>query len=687
MRKKLNAYIDSFETITVLIDKSIFRPNKKFYIEHNSEEIELKTIISYEEHNFYKYILKFESFIELHKEYFIYDEAKNRDLLKSGSVVRTKEFEEKFRYDGPLGVEYSHAKTTFRLWTPVAKEVVLELILNDSAKLIPLEYKDLGVWEYTFLGDLEGAKYIYHVRVNKELVKINDPYAIASDANGKYNYVIDTNKLYKMKNNKPEFSGNYTDAVIYEASIRDFTCDDKDNSGTFLGMISNSLDTAPLDYIKDLGVTHLQLLPTYDFGGVNDLDKNESYNWGYNPEQYFIPSGWYSTDPNDPYARINELMMLIDKAHEKGLRVIMDVVFNHVYKVELFSFENIVPGYFFRIELNGELSNATGCGNVVSSERYMASRFIVDVLKYYTKYFNVSGFRFDLMGLLDVDTLNKAKDELVKIEPNIMLYGEGWKMDNPLSDEKRAHMYNHFRMIDYGFFNDKYRDFFKGSQWDRSKGFVFGAPSNMYDLTHLATGSCVDYYKFSEPYQTINYVECHDNYTMYDYGKYVLKLDDEKIFYGCRLALEIVCLSLGVPFIHAGQEFFRTKMGIENSYNSNDLINKIDYSRMKKYKNNIQTLKDLLEIRKEYDAFRLKTKKEILNRVHFLDGMSTAHMTGVLLDCKDCKLYIIAKNDFNSDVIELYNTTMIFDGANKSNVKLEKYVITTPGVYIFRREN
>ncbi len=687
MYKKIFAYIDSFETITVLIEKSIFRPNKHFYIENNNERVELQKVISYEEHSFYKYVFKLEPFIILHKEYYIYDELNNSGLLKSGSVVRTKEFEEKFKYDGPLGFEYSKEKTTFRIWSPVAKEVKLELIHNDITQTIDLEYTDKGVWETTILGDLENAKYIYYVRVNKGLVRVNDPYAISSDANGKYNYVIDINKVYKMKYSKPEFSGRYTDSVIYEASVRDFTCDDGDNSGNFLGMMDKHNGMTPIEYIKDLGITHLQLLPTYDFGGVNDLDKNESYNWGYNPEQYMVPSGWYTTDPNDPYTRINELLMLIDNAHKNGLRIVMDVVFNHVYKVELFSFENLVPGYFFRIEMNGELSNATGCGNVFASERYMASRFIVDTLKYYASVFNVSGFRFDLMGLLDCDTLNKAREELIKIEPNVMLYGEGWKMDNPLGDEKGAHMYNHFRIPSYAFFNDKYRDFFKGSQWNKSMGYAYGAQTNSYDSSHLITGSCIDYYKFSEPTQTINYVECHDNYTMFDYGKYVLKLSDEEAFYACRLAMETIAISLGVPFFHAGQEFFRTKMGIENSYNSSDLINKIDYNRMKKYKKNIDSLKDLLEIRRKYDVFRLANKKEIMNKIHFLDGISTANASGVALDCDNCTLYVFVKNDFSTNNIYLADAAMIFDGASKCNIKEERYVVVKPGVYIFRREN
>ena len=693
MQSKFLAFIDSFDSITILLDKSLYKPNKKFYTSYNAQRIELPIKGVYEEYLFFKYIVEFQPFMELHKEYKIEDELCNATTLRSGSVVRTKEFEERYRYDGPLGFEYSKEKTSFRIWSPVAKEIIIELKRKDSCTRHHLEYISQGLWQLDLYEDLEGCGYIYYVRVFDEFVKINDPYALASSANAKYNYVIDINKLYRMKNPKPSFSGKYVDAIVYEASIRDFTASLKSESrGTFEGMycgeLSDEGNPTGLEYIASLGVSHLQILPTYDFGGVNDNDKsyNCDYNWGYNPEQYFIPCGWYSKNPDDPYSRINELLMLIDKAHEYGLRIVMDVVFNHVYKCEVFAFDNLVPGYFFRVEMDGRLCNAAGCGNVIATEKYMASRFVMDVLDYYARLFKVSGYRFDLMGLLDIDTLNHVADHLRKIDKTFLLYGEGWNMMNPLPDHKRPHMYNHNQIPCYAFFNDRFRDIMRGNQWNEGVGLAFGELKPVHIVNQLLLGSCIDYFKFDEPYKSINYVECHDNYTMYDYGKYKLNKDKSTNLDSCRLALEIILISEGIPFIHGGEEFFRTKKGVENSYNSNDDINRIDYTRRDRYIQMVNTLKDIISIRKEYSLFRLRTKKEIEDRIHFLSGMIDEHTTSLLLEDRDFNLIVVGKNDYMETKITYEKTKCIFDGFRKCDIQKREYVISRPGIYIFRKE-
>ena len=691
MEKKMLAFIDSFELITILIDKKLHKKNKRFYLEEDGKKRELQILAKYEENDFYKYSVKFIRGIELHKDYIIEDEFGNSTMLSSGSVVRTQEFEVRFKYDGPLGFEYTKEHTTFRIWSPVAKEIILELHQNDEKTLIPLKIGNYGVWSTVVDGDLKGAKYLYHVRVFDKLEAINDPYALSSSTNGEYNYVIDISKFYKIKNKKPHFSGKYTDAIIYEASVRDFTCElESENQYTFLGMCENHVnkqgECTGLEYIKSLGVSHLQLLPTYDFGGVDDEKKDENYNWGYNPEQYFIPCGWYSLNPDDPYERINELLKLIDNAHELGLRVVMDVVFNHVYKCEFFAFDHLVPGYFYRIDLDGKLNNATGCGNVIATEKYMASRFVCDVLEYYARIFKVSGFRFDLMGLLDIETLNKASAMLRKIDRTIMLYGEGWNMDNPLPDEKRPHMFNHIKIPHYAFFNDRFRDEVRGSQWNKTAGFALGMARSKYEINNLVKGSCIDYYKFDEPMKTINYVECHDNYTMYDYARYSLGKDESSALDACRVALEMILISQGVPFIHAGEEFFRTKLGVENSYNARDEINKFDYSRRNTYIQMVNTVRDLIAIRKEYDVFRLPTKKEIQARVHSLDGITDSSMAGFFLEGDDCDFFVVIKNDHKNSKIRLENTTAIFDGIKRISVSKHEYVLPRPGVYIFKKE-
>ena len=691
MQGKIEAYIDSYDFITILIDRSINSDNKKFYLVEKNKTQELEIINCIDEGNFFKYLVRFIPTIELQKDYIIKDENDNNTLLRSGSIIREKKFEDIYYYDGPLGIDYSKERTIFRIWSPVAKEIYIELNIKNKSEKHELKYKSKGLWEVTVKGDLDSVGYLYFVRVFDRFIKINDPYAIAAGANANINYVINPEKLYKLKNKKPDFSGNYCDAIIYEASVRDFTqgVEGKYN-GTYLGMLDNFSDANEeprgLKYIASLGVTHLQLLPVFDFGGVNDLDKDMEYNWGYNPVEYFVPSGWYSTDPNDPYKRINELLELIDSAHGMGLRINYDVVFNHVYKHELFAFDNLVPGYFYRVEANGSLSNSSGCGNVIASERLMARRFIKDVLVYITKIFHASGFRFDLMGILDIDTLNEAYDEISKIDNTIMVYGEGWNMMNPLPDEKRAHMYNHHKLPHYAFFNDRFRDYIRGGQWNKTQGFALGNERSIFDLNHLIMGSCIDYYKFDEPTRSINYVECHDNYTFFDYCKYYSSMDEKLIKNSAKLALEIVLISEGIPFIHAGQEFFRTKMGIENSYNSSDKINKIDYFRRNKYISNVETVRDLISIRKEYKLFRLSNHKDIENMVHPLDGITSGKTTGLFFEDSNDKMILYVKNDYNDSQLFSNGYSLIFDGKRRCNQSKDEYTFKQPGIYIFRKE-
>ncbi len=686
---KIYAYIDSYEIITILVDKTINKPNKSFYLNDGITNEQFMVYASYEESEFYKYVVNFIKGISLHKDYYVIDEEGNKALLQSGSIVRSREFENEFSYDGPLGVEYHKEYTTIRVWSPVAKEINVGIIDNEE-KQYKLKYTTRGVWEITINGDCDGLGYILYSRVNDKFVKIKDPYAKASCANGEYNYIVNPDKFYKMKYSKPLFSGRYTDAIIYEASIRDFTCSlESQNKGTFLGMLENVPTSkgypTGLEYIKSLGITHLQLLPIFDFGGVDDLKKDFKYNWGYNPEQFFVPSGWYSKNPNDPYSRINELLELLDNCHRLGLRVVMDVVFNHVYKWETFAFDYLVPGYFYRIEYDGSKSNASGCGNVIATERYMASRFVNDVLEYFARVFKISGFRFDLMGLLDINTLNEAYDKLSQIEPGIILYGEGWNMMNPLPDSERPHMYNHYKMPEYAFFNDRYRDLIRGSQWNKSQGFAFDSWFNMFDVSHLIGGSCLDFFKFYSPTQTINYTECHDNFTFYDFAVTALGKDEMKAHDACRLALQTIIISEGIPFIHAGQEFFKTKIGIENSYNSKDSINKIDYKRRDKYINNVEGIKDLISIRKEYPVFRLDNATDIRSNLHLLDGLCDSHMVGILYEDINYRLYVLVKNDYELRKIPL-EAEMIFDGRKKCAIIKAEHKLEAPGVYILRKE-
>lgn len=686
MKHTIVAYIDNYDEITFLVEKKGKYKAKSFYLYEDDELIEeLKVRYQAHENNLIKIGLTVRTKLLLQHTYVILDDLNNEVPVYTGSVVRTTEFESEFFYDGPLGFDYAPTSTIFRVWSPVAHSIFIELKYpNGMLEHRELIYKRYGVWVVEIAGDLDGVAYVYNVKLFDEYERVHDPYGIASSANGEYNYVINKEKLYHLKNKKPLFSGKYTDAVLYEASIRDLTCHKKgDLKGTFLGLTEDEPNKG-LSYIADLGVTHLQLQPIFDFGGVDDLNKDKFYNWGYNPEQYFIPSGWYATDPNDPYARINELLMLIDKAHEKGMRVVMDVVYNHVYNIKKFPFEKLVPGYFYRVDPYGNYTNVSGCGNDLATEKRMCSRFIIDNLKFWAKEYAISGFRFDLMGLLDIETLSIAHRELKKIDPDIMVYGEGWNMPNTIPDAFRPHSYNHHKIPDYAFFNDRYRDLIKGSQWNDSVGYVFGKADMIDDLYNLIGGSCLAYYKFQNPNQTINYVECHDNYTLFDFAVKKLGLSEEDAIRGGRLALQIIAVSLGVVFIHAGEEFYRTKKGVENSYNSNDKINLFDYERRDLFQDDVNGLKELLQIRKEYPEFRMSNAFEIEQKMQAIESLCTAHRLVYCLIGNGYILTIVIKNDEVLEEFKFPNGQMIFDGKHRVALEQDNYILSDSGVYIFK---
>ena len=684
MNKSIMAFIDTYEEINVIFSKKAKYIAKNFYL-YTGEDLIEKPMINYvsNETHITKVSLRVKNRLNLHLNYYLLDDMDNMIPVYTGSVVRTVEFESNYFYKGKLGFIYSKDSTIFRIWSPVASSIYVELVYPTGKKSKrELTYYQKGVWEVEIPGDLDGVAYIYYAKVFDKYKRVNDPYAISSSANGKYNYVIDVNKLYKMKYDKPRFTGNYCDAVIYEANIRDLTHRiEGKRKDSFMGVV----DGGHLDYIKELGVTHLQLMPVYDFGGVDDIEKDAEYNWGYNPEQYFVPNGWYSINPDDPYSRINELLELIDECHKRGLRVVMDVVFNHVYEKAKFPFEVLVPGYFYRVDGFGNYTSVSGCGNDIATEKRMCSKFIIDNLKFWAELYNMSGFRFDLMGLLDIETLNNAYVELKEIDSNMMVYGEGWNMPNTIPDAFRPHSYNHFKMPKYAFFNDKYRDLVKGSQWEKSPGIAFGLSDRIYDLFHIITGSCLDHYRFDNPSQSINYAECHDNYTVYDFGKYELHMNEEDIIDGCRLALQIVSISYGAVFIHSGQEFYRTKQAAENSYNAGDDINIYDENRKQRYMTDIKGLASLLKLRKKYPEFRIDNPIIIEKRVELMNNLCTSNTLVYTITGVSNKFSIVVKNNRETYKFNCPGN-MIFNGYQHCNMIGPDYTLSNIGVYIFTEE-
>ena len=435
--------------------------------------------------------------------------------------------------------------------------------------------------------------------------------------------------------------------------------------GKYLGLTetgtkSNDGLATGLDHLKELGVTHIHLLPFYDYNSVDETRLNKAqYNWGYDPLNYNVPDGSYSTNPYEPATRIKELKKLIQTFHQNGLRIIMDVVYNHTALTEESNFNQLVPGYYYRHKKDGSFSNATACGNETASEMPMMRKFILESVLYWAREYHVDGFRFDLMGVHDIETMNLISDELHKIRMDIILYGEGWTAGaSPLPDSLRALKKNAFKLHNIAVFSDDIRDGIKGSVFDiMDKGFASGKPgmeeSIKFGIVAAGKHPQVDYSKVNyskEPYtaapgNVITYAECHDNNTLWD--KLLLSYPDatktnlEKMQ---QLALTIILTSQGIPFLHAGTEFLRSKKGIENSYNSSDSINAIDWDLKKENLAFTKYVEALIKIRKAHPAFRMTTAEQVRQNLSFYkpapDGTVVYTINGAALQDNWKKIWI-----------------------------------------------
>ncbi len=587
-------------------------------------------------------------------------------IVEIGVVTLKDEFDQKYRYDGTLGCIYDKHETTFKLFSPVAKEVFVVV----GEHQYPMTY-EMPIWKATIKGNLEGQTYHYRIRLVNTFKDVSDPYANAASFNG--NVIIDWDKTIQLKPSPIKLK-NPVDAVIYEGHVRDLShLLDVKHKDTFEGLIEHSkiLNQNVLSYIKNLGITHLQLLPIYDFGGVFDVDKDKAYNWGYNPNQYFSVEGWFSKDPYDPLDRINSLKKVIKKAHDMKLGINMDVVYNHVYEYKTFPYDDIVPGYFYRHNHDYKMTNSSYCGNDVESRHYMVRKLIVDSLKHFASQFKMDGFRFDLMGLLDLDTMRLIEKELKAINPSIMLYGEGWNMLSEVPDFLKSNMHNQAHFDTYGHFNDHFRNTFKGDLGSHRKGYVTGSHA-YHTAMKLITGSN---HMFKLPSQSINYVACHDNLTLFDQIKETEHINHKYDHMFQDLANHIIAISQGVPFYHAGQEMYRSKQGVENSYQSPDEINAIHWQPELK---SIQKLSELLTIRKTYDVYRHRTYNH--DKVHI---SMVGHQLKYVLEDKDYDLIHYIKNDFSGFHIDFDQGDIIFNSQDITN-NFDSYLINKPGVYIIK---
>jgi pullulanase len=634
IERKFNAYLDQVDVITVLLPYSYFEgASNEFRLKGEGVDLPLAIQEKVLLEDAVKYICLSSISPELGKTYLILDEHGGQTDLQIGAVIRTPEFDSLYYYSGDdLGVRYTADKTLFKLWAPTATKIKLRLFKEEgqNPEIFDMDRVDKGLWNLELARNLELYRYSFLVCINLEWKEAVDPYATALTVNGEYGVVIDPEKVKAAHIEAPKLK-RPVDAIIYEAHIRDLTMHPNSgavNKGTYLGAAETEtkspmgLETG-LSYIKNLGVTHIELLPVHDFEGVDELDRARDYNWGYNPVHYNVPDGSYASDPSNPYNRIIELKRLISAIHSQGLGVIMDVVYNHVYIREDSPFEKIVPGYFFRHDAHGLPSNGTGVGNDIASERLMARKYIVDSVLYWLNEYHVDGFRFDLMGILDIETMTAVRNAVNSVSPDILIIGEGWDLNTPLPPDRKANISNQAKLPGIGQFNDWFRDSIKGSTFNiYDKGYALGNDRYLEAAKQVMAGSIGigkrKHGLFLQPGQSVNYIESHDNHTLWDKLKISAPDQGEAILKKQhRLATSMVLLAQGIPFLHSGQEFFRSKKGIGNSYRSPDDINWMDWDLRDANMDNVQYIKGIIEIRKTNDAFRLPDCEQIRRQMEF----------------------------------------------------------------------
>ncbi|GFH94252.1 pullulanase [Lachnospiraceae bacterium] len=594
----------------------------------------------------WQYILTPETPLDLNREYRITYDG-NEYKLTMPNIFSTDAFEADYTYTGDdLGALWSPESTRFRVWAPTAEEVLLNLYgsgtegTDDLLEQIAMTADVNGTWIAEKEGDINGTYYTYTAVINGEEREACDPYARTTGVNGKRAMVLDlaaTNPQGWDTDVDPNAGGTYNDAIIYELHVRDLSSDSSsgiENVGKFLGLTETGTRTAGgmatgLDHIKELGVTHLHLLPVYDYGSVDEanLDKAQ-FNWGYDPVNYNVPEGSYSTDPYNGEVRVREMKQMVKTLHDNGISVIMDVVYNHVQSAGDFCVNRLVPGYFSRMDENGAYSNGSGCGNDTASERSMVRKYIVDSVKYWADEYHIDGFRFDLVGLLDTETVNQIVEEVHRDHPNVIFYGEGWTMDTAVTKEgiTMATQLNSTETPGFAYFSDTIRDALKGSVFDTSLGYVSGAEGLEETIKKCFMG-LTDW--CTTPAQTINYASCHDNLTMMDrLTRSALSSSRADKIRMNNLAAAIYMTSEGIPFLQAGEEMLRTKMKAdstfdENSYASPDYVNSLKWETLEEeeYKQVFAYYKGLIAFRKAHGALRLTNAQDVQQNVFPVEGL------------------------------------------------------------------
>lgn len=590
----VKAYLDSYNKIIIDVSKNYYdgKINSLYLLTNYGPEKlpELKLIKNDIKYNEYEVVLN-EDFIQLGEEYYLVNEYGYKFLLEYRYITKDERFKKETFYNDYLGCKYTNEYSEFTLWAPISAEVIL--VVNDNYYKMK---KEGYVFKCCVNGDLKKSDYYYLVKNNGKYNKVLDPYCFSYNIDQSASCVVDLDDVVKTeKLTLPKRS-----KVIYEANVRDFSSLKKDKyKGKFLGLVEEEC----LDHLNNLGVEYLQLMPINYFNG--DVYNSENfYNWGYNPNLYGVPHPNYIYSVEDSLQVINECKQMINSLHKNGIKVVLDVVFNHVENRQDNVLDMIVPYYYYLMK-EDKISNGSYCGFDLDSKAPMMKRHIKDMCARWVKLYGVDGFRFDLMGILDYQTINEIYQDLKLINENIFIYGEGWDMPSFMEKEDKATLYNSSKMKNICFFNDYYRESLKYDYLGENvvKGNYIFSDKKIFDST-----------------QSINYLECHDNYTYYDLQKYV-ELRDEKFAIKKQVFKNIVILiSNGYAFYHSGQEFFRSKKGVENSYCSLDDINGFDWNKLYKHSKEVNLIEKMIKIREKHNLFMANYKYKNEGNVITLNG-------------------------------------------------------------------
>lgn len=592
----------------------------------------------------------------------------------------TEEFESKYTYEGDdLGATWTKDKTTFKLWSPTASKVVLNLYksgtkgTDDLIESIDMKQGDKGVWSTEKEGDLNRTYYTYSVTNGEDTLEAVDPYAKAVGVNGERGMVIDLDSTDPegWDDDKRVTVDNYTDASIWEIHIRDFSNDPSSgvseaNRGKYLAFTESGTKNANgtptgVDYLKSLGISHVQLMPSYDYKTVDETTCTD-FNWGYDPKNYNAPEGSYSSDPYNGEVRVNEYKQMVQALHNAGIGVVMDVVYNHTEGTE--NLDAIVPDYYYRLNEDGSHSAGSGCGNDIASERSMARKMIVESATYWVTEYHLDGLRFDLSGLLDVQTMQEVCKAVHEIDPKILIYGEGWSMTTAVSKDKTPLCIqpNASMLTEYAFFSDNMRDGLKGSVFDnKQKGYVNGA-TDRYD-------KIIDCVKGTQewavnPTQAINYTSCHDNNTLWDKINTSNPDDSEEAKISQNLlAAAIIYTAQGIPFMQAGEEMLRTKVNDDgtfdsNSYKSSDKVNNLKWEQIDDNKEVLNYYEGLIQFRKAHSALRMTTSDDVNKYMKFVEEGLDDNVIAYEIDGN-------ANNESADGIFVVYNPN-----TTETNVKL-----------------